>query len=200
MATYILPEAEEIEIIVNDKSKEKLVFLPTRFNIFSSAYLLLTDLQEGVNEIKFRSPQSRKCLSFSIGEVELFRLQDIPIEGLLRLEYFTENGEGEYLIGTNVVMEIFTIFPASSLITFQIQATGDDKKIYIYREDEEIDGQELILSSKKFQEVGLLTYQSGKNSFIFVADVCTERTIEGEKRCIAAQVKNLKVQLQELNL
>jgi hypothetical protein len=163
----------------------------------------LNNLQEGINEIKIRSVQGcivprkdNRCLSFTVQNIELFSLEDSSLEGRLWPYRFIETGEGQYWMEKNSAIRIFTSSSTPSFITFQMQSVSDKPvMVSILEKDKEVDRR--ILFGEESQRVGLLTYQQGENIFYFVSDDCEEKTIEGEKRCIVAQIKDLKIEFLE---
>jgi len=186
----------EIEVIVNGK------------RIYSSdscqwEVLQLGGLQEGINEIKLRSSQGciipegdNRCYSFAVRNVELLNLEDIPPEGELWLDRFIEIEKGQYWIEAGSAIHVFTSSLIPSVVTFQIQAADDKPSmVSILAKDKEIE--RVILFGEESQKIELLTYQQGKNIFYFATDDCQEKIIEGQKRCIVAQIKDLKVELLE---
>jgi len=186
----------EIEVIVN----RKLIYSSDYYNWVVSP---LSGLQEGVNEIKLRSSQGcvvperdDRCLSFAVQKIELFKIEDIPLEGLLRLDRFIEIEEGQYWTEADAAIRIFTLSPTPSSITFRIQAVdGKARMISLIEKDKEI--KRIILFGEESQKIELLTYQQGENIFRFAADGCEEKIIEEKKQCITAQIKDLKIEFLE---
>lgn len=185
----------EIEVIVNGK-------LIHSSDFYNWAVLRLDGLHEGINEIKFRSPKGcvvsgkdDRCFSFIIQKVELIDWGDVPPEGLFKLDRFIETKEG-YWVGKNASLYVFTFSPRPVFIDFQIRpADGKVRMVSIIENDKEI--KRIILFGEEFQEIRLLTYQQGRNLFYFSADNCENKTIEGKEKCVAAQIKDLKIAFPE---
>lgn len=186
----------EIEVIVNGKAIYSS-------NFYDWVVLKLSDLQEGINEIKLRSPKGcvvpegdGRCLSFVVQKLELFGLEDISPERLFKLDRFIETEEGQYWVKASAAIRIFTLSPKPALISFQLRAIESKARmISIIEKKKEI--KRIILFGEEFQEIELSTYQQGENVFYFSADDCEDKIIDEKKQCITAQIKGLEIRFPE---